>query len=524
MAADRLIGIDIGTQGTKTALFDAGGACLAQAFRKSDLHRPEAGVVEEDPEAQLASVCETIRECIEAVGAPGGAATASVAGIGIDGQMAGILGVGRDGRAVTPYDSWLDTRCAPYIARMQEEAGAEIVEKTGGPPSFNHGPKILWWMHERPEVFRAIRAFVQPAGYAAMRLCGLDGAQAFLDTSYLHFSGFADSRRAAWDPDLCRRFALEPGKLPRIVEPHRVIGTLSPAMADRCGLAAGTPVAAGCGDTAASFLACGATQPGTCVDVAGTASVFATTTDRFLPDARGVLACGRSAVPGLWHPYAYINGGGMNLEWFRGLFACTADGTAAGGAGHVPSFEALNRLLEALPAGEADPLFVPHLGGRVSPSQPALRGAWVGLDWSHGPLHLYRAVLEGVALEYGLYLQVLRGLAPDLRPTEIRVTGGGARSRAWNRIKADVLDIPAVPVDRPEGAPLGAALLAGFGVGLFGDLHRTAAAWVSRGEPVAPRARDRRAVERRLARYARLLEDLDPADRDTAGSAAGGVS
>ncbi len=502
MARDKLIGIDIGTQGTKAALFDAAGACLAQAFRKSQLFRPEAGIVEEDPEAQLASVCETIQECLSA----SGIGPESVAGIGLDGQMAGLLGIGRDGRAVTPYDSWLDTRCAPYILRMRQEAGAEIVEKTGGPPSFNHGPKILWWMHERPEVFRAIRAFTQPAPYAAMRLCGLDGAQTFLDTTYLHFSGFADTRRAAWDPGLCRRFGLDAQKLPRIVEPHRVIGEVIPAMAGRCGLKAGVPVVAGCGDTAASFLACGATQPGICVDVAGTASVFATTTDRFLPDAaHGTLSCNRSAVPGLWHPYAYINGGGMNLEWFRGLLAVAGFDPA----GREVPLEALNRPLEELPVGEGDPLFIPHLGGRVSPSRPALRGAWVGLDWSHGPLHLYRAVLEGVALEYGIYLKILRELDPGLRPVEIRVTGGGGRSRVWSGIKADVLGIPAVPVDRQEGAPLGAALLAGYGVGLFADLHRTASAWVSRGEPVAPRAERRALYDRRLARYTSLLETLE---------------
>ena len=109
--------------------------------------------------------------------------------------MAGILGVGPDGRHVTPYDSWLDTRCAPYIAMMRDRAGAEVIRKTGGPPSFNHGPKILWWKHERPEVFAEIAAFVQPGSYAVMRLCGLDASRAFVDKSYLHFSGFADNRQ-----------------------------------------------------------------------------------------------------------------------------------------------------------------------------------------------------------------------------------------------------------------------------------------------------------------------------------------
>ena len=167
------------------------GRALATAFRKSRLHQPAPGVVEEDPEYQFKTVCQCIKACV----AEAGIDPANVSAIGIDGQMAGIIGIGEDGRAVTPYDSWLDTRCAPYIALMQERAGDEIIRKTGGPASFNHGPKILWWKEERAETYERIASFVQPGGYAAMRLCGLDASQAFIDKSYLHFSGFADNLR-----------------------------------------------------------------------------------------------------------------------------------------------------------------------------------------------------------------------------------------------------------------------------------------------------------------------------------------
>ncbi len=231
MASTRiLIGVDIGTQGVKAAAFDEDGQCLAEAYRRSSLAKPEPGAVEEDPEFQVASAAAAIAECAAKTGAK------AVKGIAIDGQMAGILGVGEDGRNVTPYDSWLDTRCSPYIAQMQKSAGAEVTRKAGGPPSFNHGPKILWWKAERPEVYGRIRAFVQPGGYAAMRLCGLSGSAAFIDSSYLHFSGFADSRSAKWDPGLCARFGVDPGVLPRIVEPHSVVGGLTPRMAAACGL------------------------------------------------------------------------------------------------------------------------------------------------------------------------------------------------------------------------------------------------------------------------------------------------
>ncbi len=494
---DYLIGVDIGTQGTKAAVFDAAGRTGATAFRKSRLLHPVPGAVEEDPEAQLRSVCAAIKQCVQQAGID----SARVAAVGIDGQMAGVIGIGADGRHVTPYDSWLDTRCSAEIVRMKREAGAEIIGKTGGPPSFNHGPKILWWQRECGEVYRQIAAFVQPGGYAAMRLCGLGADEAFIDTTYLHFSGFADSVRRQWDADLCKTFGVSPEKLPRIVEPHAIVGRIAARMAARCGLKSGTPVVAGCGDTAASFLACGATRAGLCVDVAGTASVFAATTSEFRADTEHqVLGWGRSAVPGLWHPYAYINGGGMNLEWIAGQVFALAK---------VPPEDRLKRL-EALAARieprADDPMFVPHLGGRVSPSWPCLRGCFAGLAWSHTAGHLYRAVLEGVALEYAIYRDVLRELIADHAMREVRVTGGGERSGLWNRIKADALEIKIVRVSRAEGAPLGAALLAGYGAGLLADLDAAARSWIKTEKPVRPVRGTAGHYRARLARYRQMLD------------------
>ncbi len=491
-----LVGVDIGTQGTKAGVFDAAGRCVAEAFEESRRHEPGGGVVEEDPERQVGSVCRTVRACVKSLDAT----AADIAAIGIDGQMAGVIGVGAAGRHVTPYDSWLDTRCGEFIDVMHRKAGRRIVAKTGNPPSFNHGPKKLWWMNRRRRTFRQIVAFVQPGGYAAMRLVGLDGAQAFVDTTYLHFSGFADNAHKRWDASLIKAFHFDREKLPRIVEPHDVVGELTPRMARRCGLRAGVPVVAGCGDTAASFLACGATTPGVCVDVAGTASVFAATTRAFVPDTEhGVLGCGRSATPGLWHPYAYINGGGMNLEWFR-------DHLAGGG-----DLAELDRAAAKLGRGTNGPLFVPHLAGRVSPPQPGLRGAWVGLTWRHDRADLYRAALEAVALEYRVYRDTLRSLAPSLRLRELRVTGGGQRSALWNRIKADALGMNVRPIRPGYGAPMGVAMLAGFGVGVFKSLPAAAKRWVRPAQAVRPDRKLASHYAGRVDRYRGLLERLDAA-------------
>jgi xylulokinase len=497
MQRDSVIGVDIGTQGTRAAVFGLGGELLAEASEPSVLVRPAPGAVEEDPERQYASVCRSVRACLE----KGSIDAGRVAAIAIDGQMAGVIGIGADGRAVTPYDSWLDTRCAEQIALMRETAGDRVLALTGNEPSYNHGPKILWWKSRRPEAWKRIVSFVQPGGYAAMRLCGSGGSQAFIDDSYLHFSGFADNAKRRWDEGLLRTFGVPESKMPRIAFPSDIVGKVSAAASAESGLLEGTPVAAGLGDTAASFLACGAVAPGLCVDVAGSASVFAATVSDFAPDLRArVMGCGRSAVEGLWHPYAYVNGGGLNLNWFVESLLGEADVAAA-----------LARLGDAIRDIEPridDPYFVPHMEGRVTPSDPSLRGAWAGVTRAHGAASLYRAILEGVALEYAIYRDAVRALNPSFGLVELRVTGGGARESSWNRMKADVLGLGVVALEGGGGAPMGAALVAGAACGALSDLVSAASAWTKPASRIDPDPRRGAVYAARLPGYERLLGAL----------------
>jgi xylulokinase len=270
-------------------------------------------------------------------------------------------------------------------------------------------------------------------------------------------------------------------------------------MSEACGLPAGIPVVAGCGDTAASFLSCGATQEGICVDVAGTASVFAATTREFIADTGSrMLGCGHSVIPGLWHPYAYINGGGQNLEWFRSVILKGSQ-----------SLDELNSLAADSSHDEIMPYFIPHLGGRVSPNWPDLRGSWVGLSWDTTPGLLYRSMLEGVALEYGLYKRALQRLLPHFAMQQIRITGGGEKSAVWNQLKANRLQSDVVGIVRSGGAPMGAALLAGHGIGLFADLTKTAQAWIELGRVTAPDKSTAALGKNRVNRYASLLDAIN---------------
>lgn len=500
MAGTYFVGVDIGTQGTKAALYSDQGVLSAEAFCSSRLRRPEPGTVEEDPEDQFSSVCTTIKKCLD----QSRIAPESVASVAVDGQMAGTIGIGADALPVTPYDSWLDTRCTPWIRAMKLQAGEEILRKTGNAPSFNQGPKVLYWKEKFPETYRRIRAFVQPGGYASMRLCGLGIDHAYVDHTYLHFSGFADNAAERWDSGLCAEFAVDATKFPRIAKPTELIGRISREGSRLSGLAEGTPVAAGLGDTAASFLSCGATEEGVCVDVAGTASVFAATSAAFAPDlVSGIMGIGRSAVPGLWHPYAYINGGGMNMLWFAGKIAA-----GTGAAREEVDFGSLDALVRDLEPRKDDPWFLPHMEGRTMPSDPWMRGAWAGLRWDHGIDRLYRAVLEGVGFEYALYLEAIRRLYPSMALKEVRMTGGGAKSAVWTATKADILGLPFREVQGSGGAPQGAAILAAASVSGGKGPAELASEWLRLGAAALPRPERKSLYARRLGSYKRLLEAL----------------
>ena len=469
MGQDYLVGIDLGTSLVKATVFGTDGMALADATCETTLLQPCPGVAEQEPRDFIPAVLRTVAEVVEKAKI----GRTQVAAIGFDGQMGGALGIDADWQPVTPwYVSTLDTRYMPYLQKMRQRTGEHLVELGGALPITT--PRLLYWEAECPEVYKRIAKVMILANYVAGALAGLRAEDAFVDPSYLAFFGLADTARRAWSDDLIAASGVSAEKLPRIVPSASVIGRLSPSAAGSCGLAAGVPLVAGVGDQVATSFGAGLVRAGQVSDGAGTYSVLSVCLDRFLSDTRyGMLQTLAGPISDShWYAMMYVTGGGLTHRWFRDYFGEEEKARVA--AEGVSAYQLLDARAATVPPGSEGLLFIPHLLGRSCPSDPDVRGTWVGFTWLHHKEHFYRSVLEGIAYDYAETLAVVREYCPDLDFREIRGTGGGARSDVWNQIKADVLGLPYIRLQRDDLAALGCAVMAGHAVGIFPDMAEAA--------------------------------------------------
>lgn len=504
MHSQYLIGVDIGTAGTKAAIFDVEGNQLAVAYEESKLYYPRIGWVEQNPEDFYVSTLNTVRELVR----KSGVNPREVASIAFSGQMAGILAIDKEWNPVMPYDSWLDIRSKQYIDYLKENYEELLIQKTGAPPTVDHLPKMMWWKNERPETFEKICKFTVPAVFVAGKLAGLKGEDAFYDYTYVTFTGLFDIHKMDWSEELANVFGLTLDKMPRIVKPWEIIGELSAEAAVKTGLVKGTPIIAGAGDGMACAFGAGLTQPGLCLDIAGTASAFYVSIDRVIPDTKHrTLLYLKSVIPDYWCVGAYINGGGLCLRWFRDEIA-REEKRMAEQLGK-DAYELLDEEASKVPPGSEGVLFVPHLGGRAYPYNPKIRGVWVGFTWKHSKGHLFRSILESIAYEYNHYLKILRELFRDVRIEEIRGIGGGSRSRIWCQIKADILGVPYVLLNREEYAVTALAVIGGYGVKLFNDYIKTINDWVKPIKRLEPITELHPLYKRYTEYYEKIIERID---------------
>lgn len=491
------VACDMGTTLIKAAVIDLSGTILSIHAVDSVLIMPSAGVVEQDLLEIEASARTAIREAVAQSGR-----AADIAGVSFSSQMSGIGSVDADFAPAAPFDSWLDSRGSRDITEMAVHKN-EVTRISGCPPSYSHGTKIRWMKRERPEEYARTVAFQVPGPFVAARAAGLPASEAFIDKTNLCFSNLSDTKNGVWSAHLCELFGVDIAKLPRIVDPLDVIGHVSAATAADTGIPEGTPIAAGGGDQLVACLGAGITQPGLASDSAGTASLLAFCLDTWAPDdLQHTLVTSQAIGSDNFIAFSFINGGGLGLEWLRKeLVDPSLDSATAFG-------RLQERAMDIRP-GSDGLLWLPHFQGGVLPPMPYRRSGWVGLMAGHTVAHLYRAILEGIALQYASWVAPVTEKTGEMLH-EVRAMGGGSKSDLWLQIKADVLGIPFRRMADAECALLGNSLIAATATGHIDDLAAAAAALHSIGESIKPDP-ERHTFYRELsAIFDQLTVSVDP--------------
>lgn len=491
-----LLGIDVGTSGCKITAIDAGGHLLAEGAGEYHTAHPYPGWSEEDPNEWYTVACALLREMWGRTGFRPG----DVAAVCLDGSTHNAVLADEAFTPLRPTIMWTDQRSAEEAAWLAKEAGEKIFAIAYQMPTPTWTlPQLLWVKKHDPDAFARTRRILFTKDYVRFRLTGTWET----DTIEAQGSLFYDMKAGAWSGELCDLIGLSTKALPPLVKPTHVAGRVTREAAAETGLAQGTPVVTGCSDSAIEDYAAGAVEPGQCVIKLATAGNVNIMTDRPHPHPRTLTYS--HVIPGLWYTVTATNSAALCQRWFRDTF-CEEQKRLADLA-QENIYTLMDRSAEASPLGARGLFFHPYLQGERSPYwDPALRGSFTGVTIRHTKADFVRALMEGVAFS----LRDCRRTIDEMGLTiqEVRLIGGGARSRLWGRIVCDVFGAPLVC---PAGcdASFGSALLAGVGVGVFKDERAAVAQCVKSATRLEPDPDAVRAYGRLFGIYRDIHDALE---------------
>lgn len=487
-----LLGLDLSTTGAKALLLDDEGNVVGSATTPLSLSAPHALWSEQNPEDWW----QAMRRSIARVLAAADHSSDSVAAIGLTGQMHGLVLLDHEGAVLRPAILWNDQRCGDECDEIRARVGREkLVAITGNDALTGFtAPKILWVEKHEPEIYRRIRHVLLPKDYIRYKLTGTFA----LDKADGSGTMLFDLGQRTWSREILAALNIDAAWLPPVFEGHEKTGAVTVTAAELTGLRSGTPVVAGGGDQSAQAVGTGVVRPGTIAVTLGTSGVVFAATEAALIEPQGRLHSFCHAVAGRWHLMGVMLSAAGSLQWYRDKFAPDRD------------FEELVNEASRVPAGSDCLIFLPYLSGERTPHpDPLARGAWIGLTARHGPAHLTRSLLEGVA--FGLKdIFLLLGDAGLGAIDQVRVSGGGAKSTLWRQILADVLERELVTVNTTEGAAYGAALLAGVGAGIWPDVDAACAQTIRVTDSVSPNPETARKYQLLHEEYRRLYPALKP--------------
>lgn len=460
MKKQYLLGIDIGTSACKIAMFSLDGKVEAAGSGAYPVYYPKPGWAEQDPNEWWEAVCTTIQKVLD----QSGIRPEEIAGIGIDGQSWSAIAMDKEGNVLTNTPIWMDTRAQAICDRVNQEIGAEKIFSLCGnmlQPSYTTA-KILWYKENLPEVYAKIDKILQSNSFIAYRLTGAITQ----DISQGYGFHCFNMKTGNWDAAMCEAMGIPFSFLPPIVPCHQVVGTVTKEAAKQTGLAAGTPVVAGGLDAACGTLGAGVVHPGETQEQGGQAGGMSICMDTYAADPRLIL--GYHVVPNQWLLQGGTTGGGGVMRWLEQEFGAYERSVAVEKG--KTSLHQYNEEAEQVAPGSDGLVFLPYMAGERSPIwDPDAKGVFYGLDFGKTKGHLIRSAMEGVAYSLKHNLDIADHVGAEVK--ELLAVGGSANSALWMQIKSDITGKPLAVPFSDTATTLGAALLAGVGVGVYQDFE-----------------------------------------------------
>jgi xylulokinase len=454
-----LLGVDLGTSSAKALLLDEDGTVRGEGAAGYEVVAPRAGWAESAPSDWEDATIEAVRQAVAGLGD-------AVSGVGLCGQMHGLVLCDDEGTPARPAIIWADGRSRIQLDAYRELDGSLRRVLRNPPATGMAGPSLLWLLEHEPEAYGRARWALQPKDWLRLRLTGTAATEPSDASATLLYDFESDG----WAERVCAALGLRTTLLAPLQESATVAGQPTPAAADRLGLRRGIPLAAGGGDTAAAALGSGLTEPGAVQLTVGSGAQLVAPCARLPRDPYATVHCFRAVLPGRWYLLAAMQNAGVALEWVRTMLSA--------------GWDDVYREAFTVPPGAEGVTFVPYLTGERTPYfAPRASGSFSGLRSSHRRAHLLRAALEGVAFSIRDGLIALR--EAGMTPVELRLAGGGSLHPQWRQLLADVLDRRLVVMPAAASAR-GAALLAGLASGLYHSEADLPAARPDRGDPVEP--------------------------------------
>ena len=469
------IGIDIGTSSVKALLIDSSGRVIKTSVPEYSFQTPKPLWAEADPLDWWEATQQAIKELLLKV------QSSEIAGIGLTGQMHGMVAMNKEGSVLRPCIMWNDQRSHLECDEITERVGQKkILSITGNPvlPGFT-APKILWTQKNEPDLFALIDKVVLPKDFIRYKLTG----SFFSDVSDASGTSLLDVGKRTWSQEMFDSMGWPISWMPEVTESTEVSAKISAEAATLTGLLEGTPVVAGGGDCAAQAVGSGIVEEGKVSVTLGTSGVVFAQSDEYRVEPNGKLHAFCHAVPGKWHVMGVMLSAAGSFQWYKNQFGMEEQRIEKEGG--VNAYETLTKAAQQVIAGSEGLFFLPYLSGERTPyPDPYARGCFIGMSLRHQKKHHTRAVLEGVSYGLNDSLSMMKELG--VNPNEIILSGGGSRSALWKQMLADIFATPCAMVNALEGAAYGAAILAAVGVGGFGSVQEACSSFIQKIETVDP--------------------------------------